>query len=727
MISIKRIPEPNIFYSQEFIVEKDLMHNFFQEETLEQFKPNYKLYKIIAKQLAKAFHNKCAFCELKLDNPSVWHVERFRPSINAMNLKGQISSTHYWWLRYDWNNLYLICKECNINKGNLFPVKGKRAQRFQPLESEVRLLLDPCVDNPEEFLLCDYNSGLLFSDTDIGRITIDVFNLNRKTLKDKRKQEIDNLIKLWNSLTKNTRLKRNQHLSNEDILFYQKVEEYLLSIFNNDKDEFLLIKRLFILTKLSENPEVLLTFNYGIKWQEIINKRKSISHESIKKKLNTYVDYVLKTEDYDLLKKTKLENYFTKRLIIQKIEICNFKNIGNLIINFPNQNDENAPWLMILGENSTGKTSILKAIALTLMGSINRARLGLDAKKYLKKGTKRGFVKLYLNNRKAPIELFFDETSSLFKGNIEEPPVLLLGYGSTRLFTEEDEDISYSGDLARCENLFNPRVPLINSEKFLLSLKNERFKDAVAAIKRLFTLTDTYRIYKRKKSNQEAIYTTMFGSGVPLNEMSDGYRTITALACDIMMILQKIWKDSTYAQGIVLIDEIDSHLHPRWKMQIVQRLRSVFPRLQFIVTSHEPLTLRGLKEDEIMVLRRNIKGNIYSLADLPYPEGLRVDQLLTSDYFGLNNTIDPEIEIVFNRYYQLLSKDHLSENEKTELEGNRELLNNLKLLGENQREQLVFEAIDKFISKNKEIIKEGEAENLKQETLSRIVQIWEEI
>ncbi len=144
-----------------------------------------------------------------------------------------------------------------------------------------------------------------------------------------------------------------------------------------------------------------------------------------------------------------------------------------------------------------------------------------------------------------------------------------------------------------------------------------------------------------------------------LEALSSGYQAVLALALDILSVLRRGWEDASSAEGIVLIDEIDAHLHPRWKMRIIQRLREVFPRLQFIATSHEPLTLRGLDRDEVAVLKRSLTGSVKIITaetdDLPSPRHMTVGQLLTSDYFGLHSAEDLEVDMLFEEYYGLLA------------------------------------------------------------------------
>jgi hypothetical protein len=80
------------------------------------------------------------------------------------------------------------------------------------------------------------------------------------------------------------------------------------------------------------------------------------------------------------------------------------------------------------------------------------------------------------------------------------------------------------------------------------------------------------------------------------------------------------------AEGIVVIDELGAHLHPRWRMRIVASLCEVFPRVQFVASTHDPLCLRGLFDGKVTVLRRDAEQGVVSITDLPPIAGLRVDQ-----------------------------------------------------------------------------------------------------
>lgn len=734
MIHLKRPLEPGFFVSSKVTEEIKRMADYYNQSTKSREEMEYKskneLNDEIKNLLLRAFNYKCAFCETELLDKKLSYIERFRPSINAMDLNGKISKNHYWWLRYEWNNLYPICKDCDRKKSNLFPIKRKRAKPLvygEELLKEQPLLLDPCADKPEEHFLFDFDSGFMISNSERGRVTIDVYGLNRRSLKTKRLNQLMKIEFEFSSLLSNIEsFKKVNHSYKERDIKLSSEERKFLNIFKESKEPFLLIKRQYILSVI-EKLDCLDSLFYKSEWLDIIQSfSRNLNEEKIEKEMEQYNDYLLEGDSYNLDKRNKLQFYFRKSLYIEQIEICNFKTIKNLKIKIPVSNNKNAPWFLILGENSTGKSSVLKAVALTLMGNENRKKIeGLDARTYLRKGCKSGYVKVYITGRQEPVELFFDKETSNFYGTVEDPPVLLLGYGATRILSEHLETNIVEDDIkaTRCENLFNPRVSLVDAELWLSTLNSKNFRDAAQTIKRLFAIEDNWEIRRRINKGKREVVLTMFGIRNKLHELSDGYQSIIALACDIMMVLQNIWEDSEYAQGIVLLDELDVHLHPRWKMQIIDKLKKAFPKLQFISTSHQPLVLRGLSEEEIMVLKRDKKHRLHALENLPSPAGLRIDQILTSPYFGLNTTLDPDVETLFDRYYFLLSEKSLSFEEHQELENIERELKDLELVGDTPRDQLMYRIIDEFLAREKETINKGEVNNLKKETVQRVVNI----
>lgn len=175
-----------------------------------------------------------------------------------------------------------------------------------------------------------------------------------------------------------------------------------------------------------------------------------------------------------------------------------------------------------------------------------------------------------------------------------------------------------------------------------------------------------------------------------------------------------------------MIDELGAHLHPRWKMRIVSALRDVFPRVQFLASTHDPLCLRGLLDGEVTLLRRLPEGEIYRVEELPSVEGLRVDQLLTSEFFGLNTTFDPEVDKLFTRYYELKGKWQLDEAEQQELGELQVELDRHRVLGRTRRERILLEAADDYLATEVVTVDDEERKDLYDETRAKLAQLWAE-
>ena len=169
-----------------------------------------------------------------------------------------------------------------------------------------------------------------------------------------------------------------------------------------------------------------------------------------------------------------------------------------------------------------------------------------------------------------------------------------------------------------------------------------------------------------------------------------------------MSILHAKWGSMAIAEGVVLIDELGAHLHPKWRMRIVKSLRETFPKVQFIITTHDPLCLRGLDDGEVIVARRDRDRRVMIRTDLPPVAGLRVDQLLTSEHFGLASTLDPEVERDFEAYYELLAEDDLDPEQQQRLEQLQQRFDRRQMLGNDRRERLMLEAIDRHLAREAE-------------------------
>jgi predicted ATP-binding protein involved in virulence len=122
--------------------------------------------------------------------------------------------------------------------------------------------------------------------------------------------------------------------------------------------------------------------------------------------------------------------------------------------------------------------------------------------------------------------------------------------------------------------------------------------------------------------------------------LSDGIRSMLAMVGDIAYRCIKLnqhlgQKAATCTNGIVLIDEVDMHLHPRWQQLILAQLQKAFPKIQFIVTTHSPQVLTTVSSDCIRILRDN---NVYGAP--AGTEGAEPQRLL-QDVLGVENIRPP--------------------------------------------------------------------------------------
>ncbi|HYR30267.1 MAG TPA: AAA family ATPase, partial [Thermoanaerobaculia bacterium] len=159
--------------------------------------------------------------------------------------------------------------------------------------------------------------------------------------------------------------------------------------------------------------------------------------------------------------------------------------------------------------------------------------------------------------------------------------------------------------------------------------------------------------------------------------------------------------------------------------QIVGALRRALPAMQFLATTHDPLCLRGLGNGEVAVLRRADDGQVISVTGLPSPADFRVDQLLTSDFFGLNSTVDPDVEAIFDEYYALLALKAPTPEQEARLTELRKELDGRRHLGTTLRENLMYEAVDRLVAQHRVAPTVPLAE-LQQQAVLEVAKIWNE-
>lgn len=186
-------PTPAVLSKQKITDALNYLENQLEKNghlSSEDFKgKNY--WNEVKKDLSEFQNGKCCFCERGRDANRESDVEHFRPKL-AHNNKPAPNHNGYWWLAYNWDNLFFVCSECNSTyKKNSFPLINENDRVFNKnvcLDQERPYLLNPVSDDPEKFIIYDYTNPKVpvpvssANDPDgRGKKTIELLGLNKRT------------------------------------------------------------------------------------------------------------------------------------------------------------------------------------------------------------------------------------------------------------------------------------------------------------------------------------------------------------------------------------------------------------------------------------------------------------------------------------------------------------------------------------------------------------------
>lgn len=354
------------------------------------------------------------------------------------------------------------------------------------------------------------------------------------------------------------------------------------------------------------------------------------------------------------------------------------------ILSFRDAKEHPARWNIILGDNGTGKSSLLDIISLLFLRRDSTAfsdGLSKDLLGLFKGSTEAAVSFLLTATTDSPDEYM---SSIFFSRNGEEVeweqtnPYLspnIIGYGADRSRAKVASQGANRFLLGHGQ-LTDPDAWLMNADYAAIVASDvqeemrARKDSVIASLLRILPGISNIRIAPpdHRRPTPSVLYHTPTGE-VPFERLGYGYQTVIAWVVDLAARMHGFYPDSRTPLAepvVVLVDEIDLHLHPRWQRQIMQYLSEIFPKAQFIVTSHSPLIALAAPDANLAVLK--LQGNeVIVLNDVDHVRNWRVDQVLTSDLFGLDSARGPEVEKLLAERKSILTQGHLTQQDQQRL------------------------------------------------------------
>jgi hypothetical protein len=383
-------------------------------------------------------------------------------------------------------------------------------------------------------------------------------------------------------------------------------------------------------------------------------------------------------------------------------------------ISFARENGRPAPWTIILGDNGVGKTTVLKCLGYfmtydkpqkfdehSIYYSINFPRdtqplplrnngaslssisgafaigKGIEDSKLVLPDTV-SFIQFFPSvSHKSGFDVGFNLSHNVLRG------LTCYGYGASR-----STGSSTLGEVQDpnefCLSLYNEHADLLNAEEWFLQADYRIKSDDSPLIRQNFELLKAAlidildEVTEIKVSpvapggnpQQGLQFLTPYG-WVRLREMSLGYQTMVVWITDFaskLFIRYPESKNPLAEPAIVLIDEIDLHLHPEWQRKLIGYLSRLFPNTQFIATAHSPLVVQAAGDAGAnVVLLKRVGDQTIVVQDLEDVRGWRVDQILSSELFDSTPARSPATEEKLARRRTLLAKKKLTKADKETL------------------------------------------------------------
>jgi hypothetical protein len=380
---------------------------------------------------------------------------------------------------------------------------------------------------------------------------------------------------------------------------------------------------------------------------------------------------------------------------IRRIELENVRGFPRVDLDLTRPDGSLAGWTVVAGRNGAGKTTLLQAVAIAMSNDplLNH----LDHPHWIRHGART--AKLVAHNEGGAVQRI-----TYFTGKKAVPVFddfdnfddnrFLAAYGSFRRLSGHATDaqrlMADTSPASRVVTLFREDASLAEAVQWLREVYLRRLEEKPGAKELEVAALDLLRSGLLpggavvEKVDSDGLWVRENGISLPLTQLSDGYRTVTALILDIVRHLHATFGEFRLEErdgspvvpyeGVVLIDEIDSHLHVSWQQRIGSWLKQHFPNIQFIVTTHSPFICQAA--DPRGIVRLPAPGEDRVVEHVPDELYTTIvngtaDEAVMTELFGLEYPYSEASEDLRKRVAELefkMIRDGLSEDEQALLD-----------------------------------------------------------
>ena len=334
---------------------------------------------------------------------------------------------------------------------------------------------------------------------------------------------------------------------------------------------------------------------------------------------------------------------------IKRVELENIRGLEQLDLDFSSR-DGLRRKSVIIGRNGTGKSTLLRSLRSRSALSLTPFHCSLSAGSFVREGADVGYIRVQA------IDLVDGQRISVWKSVIKgqgtrfsldrhidkgEPrqDFFVCGYGAGRSLTGVTSEEEYR-QVDSVGSLFDYSRRLLNPEIILRRLYDyqdqDTFKSAMTGIRRILELRDEDQIEFRKGGGVQ-ISGPRVGRAIPLDAWADGYRLTFSWVLDLYGRAMQAGAitGTGHIRGVLLLDEIEQHLHPSMQTELINQLSEALPELQIFATTHSPLTALGAGEENVISLQRHPTSGKVRSVNVPSLKGYTIeDALVEGSLFG---------------------------------------------------------------------------------------------